>query len=136
MKKVLFLCTGNSCRSQMAEGFARAVAPPGFEIYSAGVEAHGVNPRAVAAMAEVGVDIRQQTSKTLDEIPVEEIDTVITLCGDAVERCPVFPGASTREHWALPDPARAEGSEEEILAAFRSVRDELRERIRNLFGAG
>ncbi len=133
MKKVLFLCTGNSCRSQMAEGFARDVAPPGIEIYSAGVEAHGQNPRAVAAMSEVGVDIRQQTSKTLDEIPVAEIDTVITLCGDAAERCPVFPGASVREHWALPDPARAEGSEEAILEAFRSARDEIRERVRSLF---
>ena len=119
----------------MAEGFARGAAPRGIEIYSAGVEAHGLNPRAVAAMAEVGVDIRRQTSKTLDEIPVGEIDTVITLCGDAAERCPVFPAASVREHWALPDPARAEGSEEEILAAFRSVRDEIRERIRDLFGA-
>jgi arsenate reductase len=134
MKKVLFLCTGNSCRSQMAEGFARTVAQPGIEIYSAGVEAHGQNPRAVAVMDEVGVDIRQQTSKTLAEVPVDEIGTVITLCGDAAERCPVFPGAPLREHWALADPARAEGSEAAILEAFRSVRDEIRERVRSLFG--
>ena len=120
----------------MAEGFARTVAPPGIEVYSAGVEAHGQNPRAVAAMAEVGVDIRRQTSKTLDEIPVEEIDTVITLCGDAAERCPVFPAAAVREHWALRDPARAKGSEEAILEVFQSVRDELRERVRDLFGSG
>jgi arsenate reductase len=135
LKNVLFLCTGNSCRSQMAEGFARVAAPPGIEIYSAGVETHGVNPRAVAAMAEVGVDIRQQTSKTPDEIPVEEIDTVITLCGDAAERCPVFPAARSREHWPLADPARAEGTEEEIREVFRAVRDELRDRIGVLFGS-
>ena len=110
MRKILFLCTGNSCRSQMAEGFARAMATPGVEIYSAGVEAHGLNPRAVAVMDEVGVDIRRQTSKTLAEIPADEIDTVITLCGDAAERCPVFPGAVVREHWGLADPARAESS--------------------------
>ena len=133
MKKVLFLCTGNSCRSQMAEGFARAMATPGIEIYSAGVEAHGVNPRAVAVMDEVGVDIRPQTSKTVAEIPGGEIDTVITLCGDAAERCPAFPGAARREHWALRDPAGAEGAEEAILEVFRSVRDELRERVRSLF---
>ena len=132
MKKVLFLCTGNSCRSQMAEGFARAAAAPGIEIYSAGVEAHGLNPRAVAVMAELGVDLRQQTSKTLAEIPADEIDTLITLCGDAAERCPVFPGVVTREHWPLADPARAEGSEEAILEAFRSVRNELEKRVRDL----
>jgi arsenate reductase len=136
VKRILFLCTGNSCRSQMAEGFARAAAASGIEVYSAGVEAHGVNPRAVAVMAEVGVDIRTQTSKTVDEIPIEAIDTVITLCGDAAERCPVFPGAVAREHWALADPARAMGSEEEVLAVFRSVRDELQERIRRLLRSG
>ena len=136
MKKVLFLCTGNSCRSQMAEGFARAAAAPGIEIYSAGVEAHGLDPRAVAIMAEVGVDIRRQTSKTLAEIPADEIDTVITLCGDAAERCPVFPGVVTREHWALADPAGAGGSEEAILGVFRSVRNELRKRVRVLLAPG
>jgi arsenate reductase len=132
VKKILFLCTGNSCRSQMAEGFARAMATPGIEVYSAGVVAHGLNPRAVAVMDEVGVDIRRQTSKTVDEIPAREIDTVITLCGDAAERCPAFPGAVVREHWPLRDPARAEGSEEEILEVFRSVRDEVGSRVRAL----
>jgi arsenate reductase len=136
VKKILFLCTGNSCRSQMAEGFARAMATPGIEVYSAGVEAHGLSPRAVAVMDEVGVDIRQQTSKTLAEIPAGEIDTAITLCGDAAARCPAFPGVVVREHWALADPARAEGAEEAILEAFRSVRDELEERIRGLFRSG
>jgi arsenate reductase len=136
MKKVLFLCTGNSCRSQMAEGFARALAPAGVEIYSAGVEAHGLNPRAVAVMAESGVEIGAQTSKTVAEIPAEEIDTVITLCGDAAERCPVFPSAVSREHWALVDPARAQGSEQAILEVFRSVRDELERRVRDLLGSG
>jgi arsenate reductase len=132
VRKILFLCTGNSCRSQMAEGFARAMASPGVEVYSAGVEAHGLNPRAVAVMGEVGVDIRHQTSKTLAEIPADEIDTVITLCGDAAERCPVFPSAVVREHWGLEDPARAAGSEDAILEVFRSVRDELGERVRSL----
>jgi arsenate reductase len=136
VRKILFLCTGNSCRSQMAEGFARAMATPGVEIYSAGVEAHGLSPRAVAVMDEVGVDIRRQTSKTLAEIPADEIDTVITLCGDAAERCPVFPGAVVREHWGLADPARAVGSEEAILEVFRSVRDELEGRVRSLLGSG
>jgi arsenate reductase len=133
VKKVLFLCTGNSCRSQMAEGFARLGAPPGVEIYSAGVEAHGLNPRAVAAMDEVGVNIRRQSSKTVDEIPADQIDTVITLCGDAAERCPVFPSAARREHWALPDPARAEGPEESVLEVFREVRDEVERRVQALF---
>jgi arsenate reductase len=136
VKKVLFLCTGNSCRSQMAEGFARAMETPAIEVYSAGVEARGLSPRAVAVMDEVGVDIRQQTSKTIAEIPAGEIDTVITLCGDAAARCPVFPGVVVREHWALADPARAEGSEEAILEAFRSVRDELQKRVRSPFGPG
>jgi arsenate reductase len=135
MKKVLFLCTGNSCRSQMAEGFARAAAPPGIEIFSAGVEAHGLNPRAVAVMDEAGLDIRQQNSKTVAEIPADEIDTVITLCGDAAERCPIFPSAVRREHWALPDPARAQGPEEAVLEAFREVRDELERRVRELFAS-
>jgi arsenate reductase len=136
MKKVLFLCTGNSCRSQMAEGFARALAPPGVEIYSAGVEAHGLNPRAVAVMAEAGVEIGAQTSKTVAEIPASEIDTVITLCGDAAERCPVFPSAVSREHWALLDPAGAQGSEQAILEVFRAVRDQLERRVRGLLGSG
>jgi arsenate reductase len=120
----------------MAEGFARALAAPGVEIYSAGVEAHGLNPRAVAVMAEVGVDIRSQTSKTLAEIPVDAIDTLITLCSDAAERCPVFPGTVTREHWPLADPARAEGSQEEILQRFRTIRDEIRDRVGALLGSG
>jgi arsenate reductase len=100
------------------------------------MEAHGLNPRAVAVMAEVGVDIRQQASKSLAEIPADEIDTVITLCGDAAERCPVFPGVVTREHWALADPAGAEGSEEAILEVFRSVRNELQKRVRDLLAPG
>jgi len=133
VKKVLFLCTGNSCRSQMAEGFARALAPPGIEVFSAGVEAHGLNPRAVSVMAEAGVDIGEQTSKTVAEIPSGEIDAVITLCGDAAERCPVFPRAVLREHWPLADPARAEGAEEAVLEVFRSVRDELEKRVQGLF---
>ena len=100
------------------------------------MEAHGLNPRAVAVMAEVGVNIGQQTSKTVAEIPAGQIDTVITLCGDAAERCPAFPGAVFREHWALSDPAGVKGSEEAILEVFRSVRNELEERVRALLASG
>ncbi len=133
MKNILFLCTGNSCRSQMAEGFARRQAPVGTAVYSAGIEKHGLDPRAVRVMAEVGVDIASQCSKTVKEIPADRIDTVITLCGHAAETCPAYlvdlPGA----HWSLPDPARAEGTEAEVLAVFRRVRDEIQRRVKELF---
>jgi len=133
MKNILFLCTGNSCRSQMAEGFARQQAPVGTAVYSAGIEKHGLDPRAVRVMAEIGVDISNQWSKTVNGIPAECIDTVITLCGQAAETCPAFlvnlPGA----HWSLPDPARAEGTEMEVLAVFRRVRDEIQRRVAELF---
>lgn len=131
-QRVAFLCTGNSCRSQMAEGWARALAGDRWEVYSAGLEAHGVNPRAVAAMAEAGVDISGQCSKTIDPKLLMQQDIIITLCGDAEERCPVTPPAALRLHWGLPDPARATGTEEEVAAAFRAVRDEIRDRIRGL----
>ncbi len=129
-KRVAFLCTGNSCRSQMAEGWARTLAGgEALEIYSAGLEAHGVNPRAVAVMAEAGVDITRQTSKIIDLAKLQTQDVVVTLCGDAEERCPVTPPGSIRLHWALPDPAKATGTEEEIMVQFRAIRDEIRERI-------
>jgi arsenate reductase len=133
MKSILFLCTGNSCRSQMAEGFARAHAPAGVAVYSAGIEPHGVNPRARAVMSEAGVDITGQTSKDLNAVPCAEIDTVVTLCGDAAERCPVLPGVAETLHWPLRDPAVAQGSEAEVDRVFHEVRDEIAARVRSLF---
>lgn len=130
MRRVAFICTGNSCRSQMAEGWARHLAGERWEVYSAGVEAHGVNPRAVQVMAEAGVDIAGQTSKVLDPGHFAEQQVIITLCGDANERCPVTPAtALLRRHWDLPDPAKVRGTEAEVLSQFRAVRDEIRRRV-------
>lgn len=134
-KKVLFLCTGNSCRSQMAEGFARALAGDRWEVYSAGLEPAGVNPRAVQVMREVGIDISGQTSDPIDSDLLRQVDLIVTLCGDAAERCPVTPPEVRRLHWPLEDPAGATGSEEEVLAKFRRVRDEIRQRIRFLLAS-
>jgi arsenate reductase len=127
--RVLFLCTHNSARSQMAEGLLRDLAGDRFEAMSAGTEATHVRPLAVSAMEEIGVDISGQESKTLDRYVEEPFDHVITVCDDANEACPFFPGARNRLHWSFEDPSRAEGSEEERLAVFRSVRDRIRERI-------
>ncbi|MEK7682347.1 MAG: arsenate reductase (thioredoxin) [Chloroflexota bacterium] len=131
-KRIAFLCTGNSCRSQMAEGWAKALAGDRWEVYSAGIEAHGVNPRAVAVMAEAGVDISGQTSKTIDFKRLLRQDIIITLCDDAQERCPVTPPTALQLNWSLPDPARATGAEDEIMARFCQVRDEVRDRIKSL----
>jgi arsenate reductase (thioredoxin) len=125
----LFLCTHNSARSQMAEGLLRHLAGDSFEAHSAGTEATHVRPLAIRAMEEVGVDISGQESKTLERYLEEPFDYVITVCDDANEACPVFPGAKNRLHWSFEDPSRAEGSEEERLAVFRSVRDRIGERI-------
>jgi arsenate reductase (thioredoxin) len=127
--RVLFLCTHNSARSQMAEGLLRHLAGDRFEAYSAGTEATHVRPFAIRAMDEIGVDISGQESKTLDRYLEEPFDYVITVCDDANEACPFFPGATTRLHWSLPDPSAAKGSEEERLAVFRSVRDGIRARM-------
>jgi arsenate reductase len=127
--RVLFLCTHNSARSQMAEGLLRQLAGNRFEAHSAGTEATHVRPLAVRAMDEVGVDISGQESKTLERYLREPFDYVITVCDDANEACPVFPGAKNRRHWSLPDPSAAEGPEEERLAVFRSVRDGIRDRV-------
>ena len=127
--KVLFLCTHNSARSQMAEGLLRHLAGERFEAHSAGTEATHVRPLAVRAMDEVGVDITSQESKTLDRYLEEPFDYVITVCDAADEACPSFPGATNRLHWSFEDPSQAEGSEDERLAVFRRVRDEIRERI-------
>lgn len=125
---LLFLCTGNSCRSQMAEGFGRALFGDRAAVHSAGIDPVDVNPRAVTAMAEVGIDIRAQRSKSIDDVPLDQVDLVVTLCGDAAERCPTIPGANS-VHWPLTDPAKATGTEAEIFAAFCDVRDEIRARV-------
>jgi arsenate reductase len=128
-QRVLFLCTHNSGRSQMAEGLLRALAGDRFEAMSAGTEATHVRPLAIRAMRELGVDISGQESKTLDRYLREPFDYVITVCDDANEACPFFPGAQSRLHWSFEDPSKAEGSEEERLEIFRSVRDRIRRRI-------
>ncbi len=133
--RVLFLCTGNSCRSQMAEGWARHLKGDQIEPYSAGIEAHGLNPDAVRVMAEAGVDISQQRSKRLDDLPDWDFDVVVTVCDDASQRCPRFPGAARVVHVGFDDPPRlAAGStsEEERLAPYRRVRDEIRAFIETL----
>jgi len=133
--RVLFLCTGNSCRSQMAEGFARALRGGSIEPRSAGLEARGLDPRAVRVMREAGVDIAAQRSKTVDEVLGERFDWVVTVCGHAHETCPVFPGGARVLHRGFDDPPRLAGgarSEEEALAHYRRVRDEIRAFIESL----
>lgn len=132
-KNILFLCTGNSCRSQMAEGFARKYAPDGIGIYSAGVRADGMNPYMKRVMSEVSIDVSKQSSKTLAEIPEEKIEAVFTLCDHAAQHCPHFPGEVIREHWGVNDPADATGTDEEIMAVYRKVRDGIEKRIREYF---
>ena len=129
MKRVLFLCTHNSARSQMAEGLLRALGGEQFEVASAGTQQTRVRPEAIAAMAELGIDISGHTSKTLDQFLGDTWDEVITVCDSANESCPVFPGAQQRRHWSIDDPSGVAGSEETRLAAFRRARDELRRRI-------
>jgi arsenate reductase (thioredoxin) len=128
-RRVLFLCTHNSARSQMAEGLLRDMAGDRFEAFSAGTEATGVRPEAISVMAEMGVDISAQESETLDRYLGETLDLVITVCDDANESCPVFPGARERLHWSFPDPSKAAGGYDERLLAFRNVRDRIRARI-------
>jgi len=123
MMKILVLCTGNSCRSQIAEGYLRHFADGRAEVYSAGVETHGVNPRAIAIMKEDGIDISGHTSNHVDEYRDIDFDFVITVCDNALERCPYFPTNARKFHYNFPDPAKATGSEEEIMASFRAVRE-------------
>ena len=130
-RHVLFLCVANSARSQLAEGLARSLAPAGVKVSSAGSSPSRVNPVAVRALDELGIDIRAQRSKSVDAIPPGDIDAVITLCAEEV--CPVFLGKAHRVHWAFPDPAGAGASEDEQLQAFREVRDELRRRLAVVF---
>jgi len=127
--RVLVLCTGNSARSQMAEGIIRNLGADRFEVHSAGTRPQGVNPLAVLVMEEIGVDITGHRSKSVDEFRGQEFDYVITVCDNAAENCPVFPGKTRRLHWGFEDPAAAEGSDEERLEAFRRVRDLMRGRF-------
>jgi arsenate reductase (thioredoxin) len=125
-KKVLFLCTGNSARSQMAEGLMRQFRRDEFEVFSAGVEPKGVHPQAIVAMQEIGVDISRQKSKHVDDLPLKEFDYIITLCDHAAQNCPVFPGKGVRLHHGFSDPAAVQGKEQDVLEAFRKVRDEMK----------
>jgi two-component system phosphate regulon sensor histidine kinase PhoR len=130
---ILFLCTANSCRSQMAEAFARALTSNEAKVYSAGMEPKAIHPLAIKIMREVGIDIANQTSKGIEKISLEKIDLVVTLCGEAAETCPSLPKKAEHLHWPLPDPALAQGNEEEVLRVFREVRDEIRFRVEKLF---
>ncbi|MGJ1223998.1 arsenate reductase ArsC [Sphingobacterium siyangense] len=123
MEKILVLCTGNSCRSQIAEGFLRHFAGSRAEIYSAGIETHGVNPKAIQVMAEAGIDISSHTSNHVNEYAAIDFDYVITVCDNAKESCPYFPSRAKKLHYNFPDPAKATGTEEEVMNEFRRVRD-------------
>ncbi len=131
-KTILFLCTGNSCRSQMAEGFARELGSNGHRIYSAGTEPKAIHPMTVTVMKESGIDISNHRSKGLDAVPLDDVDLVITLCGDAAETCVNLPLNATRDHWPLPDPSLAQGNEKQMLQVFREVRDNIRARVGKL----
>lgn len=129
VKRVLFVCTGNSARSQMAEGLLRHAAGDRFEVHSAGTQPKGLSPYAVAVMREMGVDISHQRSKSVDEYVGQRFDYVITVCDSAKQACPAFPGKARRLHWEIADPAAAEGASEEVIEAFRAARDELCQRV-------
>ncbi|MGB2601499.1 MAG: arsenate reductase ArsC [Candidatus Omnitrophota bacterium] len=128
-RKVFFLCTGNSCRSQMAEGFLRQLGGDRYEAYSAGVNPTEVNPLSVKVMEEAGIDISDQVSQSAAEFTGEEFDWVVTVCDDAKQTCPVFPGEYKKVHWDLKDPAEAEGTDEEILQFFRAIRDQIKTNV-------
>lgn len=130
-KKILVLCTGNSCRSQIAEGYLKHFATEKSEIFSAGVETHGVNPRAIATMKEDGIDISKHTSNNIDEYRNVDFDFVITVCDNAKERCPFFPTKAKKFHYNFPDPAKATGTEEEINNQFQEVRQMIKEYCKN-----
>ncbi len=129
---ILFLCTGNSCRSQIAEGWAKQFAPADWRIESAGIEAHGKNPRAIAVMQEAGVDISAQESTRVTDAMLAGADLVVTVCGHADEHCPALPPTVKKLHWPLNDPARAAGSEADIMQVFRASRDDIKERTGKL----
>jgi arsenate reductase len=132
-KRVLILCTGNSARSQMAEGLLRDLAGERFEVASAGVSPSHVRPEAITVMREIGIDISQHRSKSVDEFTDQAFDYVITVCDNANEHCPVFPGNTERIHWSFEDPATAQGDEQARLSVFRRVRDQIRHQLRDFF---
>lgn len=129
---ILFLCTGNSCRSQIAEGWARYIGGDHVVVQSAGIEAHGKNPRAIEVMKEIGIDISGQESTIVNDDMLQMADIVVTVCGHADEQCPVLPPNMKKVHWPLSDPAKATGTKEEIMAEFRATRDEVETRVRAL----
>ena len=129
---ILYLCTGNSCRSQMAEGWSRRLGGNEFNADSAGIEAHGKNPRAIAVMQEAGIDISGQGSTIVSNEMLRQADIVVTVCGHADEQCPALPPGVKKVHWPLVDPAKAIGSEEEIMSDFRVTRDEVKRRVQDL----
>ena len=135
-KTLYFLCTGNSCRSQMADGFGKKYLSEDWDVYSAGIEAHGLNPNAVKVMAEVGVDILNNTSDVINMDILYHADFVVTLCGDAADKCPITPSHVKRAHWGFDDPAKATGTEEEKWAVFQRVRDEIEARIKKFAETG
>jgi arsenate reductase len=126
VKDILVLCTGNSCRSQMAEGYLKHFAEHKATIYSAGIETHGVNPTAIKVMAEDGIDISNQTSNNVNEYLEVDFDLILTVCNNAEENCPYFPSKALRFHYNFPDPSKSTGTEEEILKEFREVRDQIK----------
>jgi len=128
-QKVLFLCTHNSARSQIAEGLLRHLAGDTYQVFSAGTEQTFVRPQAIQVMAEVGIDISKQESKTLEQYLQDSFDEVVTVCDDANEACPVFPNATHRRHWSFPDPSQAKGTEDEQLQVHRAVRDAIQQKI-------
>ena len=132
--KILVLCTGNSCRSQMAEGYLRHFADQKADVYSAGVETHGVNPRAIACMREDGIDISAHTSNHVDEYNHIDFDFIITVCDNAKERCPYFPTKANVSHHNFPDPAKTRGTEDDISDAFREVREQIKDYCRRFVG--
>ncbi|OXS80012.1 arsenate reductase (thioredoxin) [Domibacillus enclensis] len=135
-KTIYFLCTGNSCRSQMAEGWAKKHLGDEWIVKSAGIEAHGLNPNAVKAMKEIGIDISGQTSDMIDPAILNSAALAVTLCGDAADKCPMTPPAVRREHWGFDDPAKAQGTDEEKWSVFQRVRDEIGERIERFAKTG
>ena len=135
-KTLYFLCTGNSCRSQMAEGWGKQILGDEWQVLTAGIEAHGLNPNAVKAMNEVDIDISGQTSDMIDLDILNHADFVVTLCGDAADKCPLTPPHVKRDHWGFTDPAKAEGTDEEKWTVFQNVRDEIGERIRQFARTG
>lgn len=135
-KNILFLCTGNSCRSQMAEGFLRHFAGDRFDVASAGTHPAGLNPDVVEAMREVSIDISHHQSKGIETFFGQLFDYVITVCDRVKESCPIFPGASSLDHWSFDDPAVAQGTPEERTAVFRRVRDEIAEHVRRFIDEG